>query len=344
MPENPLFKSAILMVVLVVAALTSWELYLRNKGITPGYDDDGPLWSNKRAMVYEPADRATVFIGSSRIKFDLDIETWKNLTGDHAIQLAAVGSSPRPLLFNLADDENFKGKLIVDVTEELFFSTNPLSLLRPGKYIQNYQNRTPAQRVGFELDCVLDSRFVFLNKEHLSLNAVLGKLKIPDRRGVALQAVPCPLEFARVNFDRQNKMTARFLVDTNLHNQIINRGKGRIKPPPLSGAPLLAMLQSIKTATDKIKARGGQVFFVRTPSTKATLQDELKRFPRENCWNKMLQLTRCQGIHFLDYPALAHFTCPEYSHLTPADAILYTQALVKILHDDKGWKFPKLPG
>ncbi len=123
MPANSLSKAAILMVVIVLAAIISWELYLRNKGVRPDYDDGPPLWSDKRAMVYEPADKATVFIGSSRIKYDLDIATWQT-TGDHAVQLAIEGNSPLPVLDDLANDKNFKGKLVVDVTEGLFFSTS----------------------------------------------------------------------------------------------------------------------------------------------------------------------------------------------------------------------------
>ena len=84
MPANPLSKAAILMVVLVIAAIASWEFYLRNKGVDIAYDDEGPLWSHKRAMVYESPSNATVFIGSSRIKFDLDVDTWEKTTGDHA--------------------------------------------------------------------------------------------------------------------------------------------------------------------------------------------------------------------------------------------------------------------
>ena len=44
------------------------------------------------------------------------------------------------------------------------------------------------------------------------------------------------------------------------------------------------------------------------------------------------------------YAAIAGFICPELSHLTPADAVLFTKAFIKILHEEKGWKFPKLPG
>src|SRR5258706_9770622 len=131
MPANSLSKAAILMVVIVLAAIISWELYLRNKGVRPDYDDGPPLWSDKRAMVYEPSDKATVFIGSSRNKYDLDIATWQAATGDKVIQLAMEGNSPLPILDDLAADTAFKGKMIIDVTEGLFFSTSHGNISEP---------------------------------------------------------------------------------------------------------------------------------------------------------------------------------------------------------------------
>src|SRR5580698_6435492 len=123
MQTSNFFKAGVFALFVVLALVVSWEIYLRQK-ISVDFDDDEALWADKRGMVYEPSDKATVFIGSSRIKFDLDIPTWQNLTGDHAIQLANVGSSPRPVLEDLANDKNFKGKLIIDVTEGLFFNAS----------------------------------------------------------------------------------------------------------------------------------------------------------------------------------------------------------------------------
>src|ERR1700676_244745 len=121
--QRPNFiRAGILALSLSVIALVSWEIYLRHTDLPISYDDNDALWADKRAMVYEPRDQATVFIGSSRIKYDLDIPTWEAITGDHAIQLANVGSSPRPVLEDLSNDTNFMGNLIIDITEDLFFS------------------------------------------------------------------------------------------------------------------------------------------------------------------------------------------------------------------------------
>ncbi len=179
-----LAKAGILTLILVTTSLVSWELYVRHKGFDTSYDDGGPIWADKRAMVYEPADKATVFIGSSRIKFGLDINTWQNITGDHAIQLSCVGSTPLPQLKDLADDSNFKGKLIIDVTEILFFSLAPPNAATPQANIKYYKDRTPAQRASFILDHAVESKLVFLDKDRLSLNAELANLHIPNRPGV----------------------------------------------------------------------------------------------------------------------------------------------------------------
>ena len=142
MKKKGLFvKAGLLAVVLVSATFISWEIHLRDQGRGIAYDDGGSLWSDKRKQVYEPIDKATVFIGSSRIKYDLDIPTWQKITGDHAIQLANVGSSPRLILDNLADDTNFKGKVVIDVTEFLFFTQAPYVEKTPAENIDYYKKK-----------------------------------------------------------------------------------------------------------------------------------------------------------------------------------------------------------
>lgn len=349
MPTNPLPRAAILMVVLVLGAITSWELYLRNSGVDIAYDDEGPLWSHKRAMVYEPGSSSTVFIGSSRIKFDLDVETWENITGDHAILLAMEGSSPLPVLHDLANDEKFKGKLVIDITEPLCFLPVPYFQMRPASNIKYYHEITPAQRASFPLNNFLESRFVFLDKLNYSLNAQLEKLDIQDRPGV-YQNPEFPMDFSRVQFSRQSKMTDRFVSDTSLQNQV-KRVWERLGRPPQGPGPteeqinagIQATIGSIKKDIDQLRARGVQIMFVRTPSSGPMKMGEQMGFPREKYWDRILKETGSDGIHFLDYPTLDHFECPEFSHLSPKDAIVFTQHFVRILNAEKGWKFPKLP-
>jgi hypothetical protein len=59
-------------------------------------------------------------------------------------------------------------------------------------------------------------------------------------------------------------------------------------------------------------------------------------FPRQKYWDRLLHETNAPGIHFADYPAIANFHCPELSHLTKKDAIIFTQHFIQIL-GQKGW-------
>jgi hypothetical protein len=350
MPAPHLSKAAILMVVLVLAAIISWEFYLRNKGVKIAYDDEEPLWSHKRAMVYEPAESSTVFIGSSRIKFDLDTDTWEKITGDHAILLAIEGSNPLPVLHDLADDEKFRGKLIIDVTEPLFFFRNPYALAKPEKNITYYKDITPAQKASFPLNHFLESRLVFLDKRSFSLGAQLDDLEIPDRAGV-YTGPRFPMDFSRVQFSRQSKMTEKFVADTNLQNEVKavwaslrTMATGPALSEKQTDSIIQSTIKSVKNDVDRIRSRGGQIVFVRTPASGPMKMGELKGFPREKFWDRMLAETHSTGIHFLDYPSLDHFVCPEFSHLSPKDAVVFTGHLIRILNEEKGWKFPKLPG
>src|SRR5581483_9285896 len=104
--------------------------------------------------------------------------------------------------------------------------------------------------------------------------------------------------------------------------------------------PLDSLMNSVKKDIDQIRSRGGQVIFLRTPSTGPFWMGENMGYPRSDYWDRLLTATDCQGIHFTDYPAIANFECPEFSHLKPSDAVIFTRNLVDILQKDKGWKFP----
>jgi hypothetical protein len=343
--SSPFTRAALMAALLVVSTFTAWELYLRSHAATISYDDGKELWADKRAHVNDDPARTTVFIGSSRNKYDIDVATWKNLTGECVVQLAIEGNSPLPVLDDLAADRKFKGKVVVDVTEGLFFSTSPNNTSDPAEKVAYYKKRTPAEKASFVINHALESQFVFLDKSHYSLNAMLDALRVPSRPGVFVFPI-FPMEFDRVKFSRQDYMTDKFLTDSNLQNQVkgIWDFFGRMnKEMPAKGAKLDSIFTSVKNSVDKISARGGQVIFVRTPSSGKFRDIEKQLFPREQYWEKLLAATGRPGIHFEDYPETAGFQCPELSHLAPGDAIKWTTSLVGILEREKGWVFPNKP-
>lgn len=332
LPQH-LVKAGLLTLVLVIAFVMCWEFFLRQKGYSVSYDDNAALWADKRKAVYQPTDKATVFIGSSRIKFDLDIPTWEKRTGQKAVQLAMVGSSPLPVLDHLAKDENFHGRLVISVTEGLFFSTRGREM--PSEFIAFYDDWTPSQKASFQLNHLLESKFVFLDKDNFSINNYLSELPISERPGT-YNGPDFPWEFDKTSFERQSLMDDRFMADTNLQKQVQNVWAGfakRFRGGPTTGKTLDSIMLAIKQSVDKIKARGGEIIFVRPPSSGPYWQGENKAFPRNVYWDKLLAITKSPGIHFKDYPAISSFVCPEFSHLSPKDAIVFTEHFVRILNE-----------
>ena len=336
MPNFSLKKSAILVVVLSTIFLLLWEFYWRSNGYVLGYNDDDALWYKYRMMVYEPADKATVFIGSSRMKFDLDIPTWETITGEKAIQLSIAGSNPRAALVNLGDDEKFKGKLVVDVTEVLFF--RPIVDDELEHRLKYLKEATPTQKVSASLGFALEHQLLFLDKSLFSLNALMSRMGLHDRPKVRGD-VPWPTKFTTTSFNRQQIMTNEFIKDTNLQRRVTNIWTmfGALdKTHGAAGDTLQKIFTEVQTAVAKIKARGGKVIFTRTPSSGGYWSTEPLKYPRSEYYDKLPAITNCGSIYFKDYPDMKDFFCPEWSHLTPADAVLYTKALIGHLKE-KEW-------
>ena len=314
--------------VVVVISIGGWELRLRSRGLNTDYDDGGPLWANLREQVYQADNKATVFIGSSRICYDLDPEVFAQETGRQAIQLGLAGHSPVPFLRDLANDERFHGKLVVDVMEILYWSSLPLHTAESQADVDYYHHRTPAQWASFQLGRPLESSFVFLNQKFLSLNVQLNGLRLPDREGVHGEP-PFPVEFWSTCYDRQVKMMPRFLRDSA--QQHVVTGLWSFFGSMWKSPPAEAIIAETKQLVAKIRAHGGDVVFVRCPSSNHFLELEQKLVPREKYWDPLIKAAGCKGYFFSDYPGLSKFTPVEWSHLSPAGAIGFTHELIKVL-------------
>src|SRR5688572_30450539 len=283
MESNRMLKTFLLTMVLIVAFMAAWELYIRSRGFSPTYNDDKVLWANKRREVYKSPTEATVFVGSSRIKFDIDLPTWRKLTGEDPVQLAIVGTSPRPILRDLGNDANFKGKVIIDMMEPLYYSPATFITEKSGiEALKYYESETPAQRASALLGFKLESSVAFLEEGKFGLSNLLNDLQVPNRPGV-FSFPSFPHEFEVATYDRQTFMTPMFLENpTLIKRQTENWMKLGIlsKKPGIKGDTLERVFKEAKEAVDKIRARGGQVIFVRPPSSGAALEAESAAYPR----------------------------------------------------------------
>jgi hypothetical protein len=68
--------------------------------------------------------------------------------------------------------------------------------------------------------------------------------------------------------------------------------------------------------------------FVRFPVVRKLKEIEDQITPRAQTWDPLLKRTGASGIYYSDFPELAGFNCPEWSHLSAGDSVEFTKRLV----------------
>ena len=79
----------------------------------------------------------------------------------------------------------------------------------------------------------------------------------------------------------------------------------------------------------ELRSRGGDLWFVHTPSSGAQREYEEKYFPRERYWDLLLERTGAIGIHFEDLDYEQALYCPDEDHLDSASSEAFTRAVAK---------------
>ena len=129
--------------------------------------------------------------------------------------------------------------------------------------------------------------------------------------------------------DRQMFMWSRIETDPFLREHA-RLWRGMLARAPALGDPAITMtLARSRAAVDAIRARGGDVVFVRPPSAPGLRIIEERRLARTRGWEPLLAAANVNGIHADDDPAMRGLVLPEDSHLSRACAIVFTDAYVR---------------
>ncbi len=341
-PAHPWRGISVTVIVAVLIAVAVWEVYCRSLGYEPTLNDTSDLWAEARRRV-QP--ESLVLIGDSRMWFDMDLDEIEHGLGKRPVQLAHAGSCAYPVLKDLADDEHFHGTIICSIVPRLYFAppeAPPVELSR--KAVQRYHGQTWAQRASHELSIPLELSFAFLKQDDLTLEALLKELPIPNRPN-ALVPPRLPPYFCSIDRERRARMVEQCAQPGRLQDRVKRGWLKLFTPPPpptfvppeafgaKMNAAIAARYTDTKIAVDKLRARGGKIVFVRFPVSGELKKLEDEQTPRAKTWDPLLQQTAAPGIYFEDFPELASFTCPEWSHLSAGDSVEFTKRLVPHLRD-----------
>jgi hypothetical protein len=337
-PDLPWRGLLVAALVLTAGVTAAWEIRARSLGYAPCLNDTSDLWADQREAVKPDS---IVLIGDSRMLFDVDLDVLEQGLGARPVQLALVGSCAYPVLENLANDEGFRGTVIASIVPGMWMAPPPAPPYQNSlRAINRQHERTVSHRAGHHLGMFLEKRFAFMKEDDLTLRQLLKDVHVPNR--ATYHAPPrLPPYFATIERDRQTRMVESCAQPGPLQDRVRNGWAPLFTPPPMPAHTPKAVFEQMaqafearfgqtKAAVEKIRARGGKVVFVRFPHSGPLKELEDKGTPREGIWTRLMNETGAPNIYYSDHPELV-YECPEWSHLSAAQATEFSQRLVPYL-------------
>lgn len=306
-------------VVIAALAIVGSELFWRGRGHRPAIANDLDLWALQRDRVSRAGSRGIALVGASRIQAAIDIQTLQSEVPGHVVaQLAVGGSSPVPVLVDLAEDRHFRGLVICDITEsQMAFQHESVQQ----DYVDHYRRR------GNGWDARLDRRIglgrqqlMVVGQPELSPASLLSRWlldgELPRPSAASLREDRSrPVDFSRVDLQKR----------LEFQRDLVARHSG---PISMSTSGFLDRLSPIEAMVKRIQDRGGRVVLVYFPITGIRLHSNEQRFPRAEYWGAFASSTEAATLHFQDVPAMREFECPDYSHIDVQDTVAFTRILV----------------
>jgi len=323
-PKQPWGRIMIGVVVALALGTAALEVNARRIWLRAGdLDNSEVAWVKERARS-EAADVAIV--GDSRILFDTDLDRFEALTGARPVQLAIHGTSAMTLLEDVASNENFRGVLIVGLADTMFFQ--PFDGY--GEYVRRRGDFTsPSGRISAELDHMLQRRLAFLDSNH-RLSVAAHRLDPDFRPGVEGPKHDI-WKVSEVGENRATWLWPRVEFDPEVRARTRWAWKGFKDKFPYTPQLIAKGQKRAIAAVAKIRARGGEVAFVRPPSAPELRVNEEAQLPKAKGWDALVRNTHAVGVHADDLPQAQNLILPEFSHLNRKCATVFTDAYVRAL-------------
>jgi len=311
--------SGVLLVTLI--ALACWEVFWRLQGFSPTVSDDWRYWAALRRQASSGGTTVAALVGASRIQLGLNPDVFEAETGLNPLMLAIDGSSPLPVLADLARDPHFNGRVICSLTP-MFLAEPSDKFGRSAEWVRLYHDQKLSSRVEARLNLLVSSHLVFRY-------AALAPWEVAATLGGG--GWPSP-PYAGMRADRYRPADFRLVnVERYRQGRIERRREMVANANPLGQSAFRDKIDRIAQMAGAIEERGGRVVFVRFPTTGAIRRLEAETWPRSRYWDVFARHVGAPAFHFEDYTGLSGYECPDGSHLDMRDARTFTRELVSIL-------------
>jgi hypothetical protein len=319
-PGGPWGLTWALALPLAAAALVQVEQFVRVRGYRPSVTDDEYLWTIERSKASSGDRRTIVLLGDSRMELDVaTAELRGRLPGYRVIQLALEYTTPRAALADLAADDDFRGLVVVGVIEWVLGNDDERDTLERYVAAGHRRWRSPGAIAERWLATEAQSRLALLSATgRRTLERLISRHRWPPAIYLATQRDRSRLaDYTLKNVDARRRQYEDRLRGVRLWKK--------------SRAEWLRRAMRLEPYVDAIRARGGEVVFVRMPMSGPLERASDASFPRRTYWDRFARTTSARTIHYLDHPAMRGFNLPDDSHLDMRDAPRFTRGLVDAL-------------
>jgi hypothetical protein len=267
--------------------------------------------------------------------FNMQLDVWEEESGKRPIQLALEGTSPIPLMEELAGNENFTGTLIVGVAPAPFFGGTYRS-----DVFSYHEEESPSQWLGQRISMLVEPYLAFYHFDY-SLFTILKRQPLPAREGVTI--VSDGRRLSTHERDRATRMFRKVETDPAYAEVAKQIWAQNFVPIEERDDDWLAQanerrkkqIERAVAAALTLQERGVEVIFVRSPAEGHYEIMEPMYFPREQNWDTILERTGALGIHWLDHEELQGYWLPEWSHLAGDEADRFTRALYHVVRTER---------
>lgn len=314
---------------LTTVFLVGSEYFWTGRGFLPSVVDSQVFWSEYRNHIYTTdKKKKLVIVGTSRAQLGIDPEILAREFVNHdVIHLAIDGALPYEVIKNLCEDPHFDGTILADVTVPFLCATDSAETVTERIYLSYYTHNFQSaaayeKRLNTYLGALLQSQFTIFSPA-LSFKAILYSRFQPEWL------------YFHMLF---NRFRPAHYLDRLTPQQLAKHRQERIERITQTPSKQISFAKfediaknKLRTFNQEITSRGGQIFFIRMPTTGKHWQVDQELAPKHIFWDRLEELTGIPSIHFQDNPELSKFDCPDTSHLDARDVPEFTRALGKII-------------
>lgn len=335
MPEKPWAIIITVSLVMVLLLLIGWELLARKMHHQPGGYLSGmdAMWAQERRKLDVPNnDIRVVLTGSSRMLWAADLNILEKQLGTRPLQLSLPGTSPALFVKDIVENTNFDGIILVGVTPFLF---NWLTEGFFGKdAFQRYHSESPAQWLSTKLHDPLAKHLGFVDEGFSLFELIDHYLVLPERKNSKVLNQQ-GWKLGDTFDDRQTDMWAPIEQKGSFDNkQILNfwlpgLDLNKLKTPEEMDKMVKDAIDFFVPLLTTLQERGGDMVFIRMPSSGLYLERDIKSNHRENLWLPMINTFNAPAINTMDFAELStDLEIPEWSHLSRKSQDLWSDNIV----------------